>query len=112
MTTHKILIHKLNNMLEVTASWKDLTMSVYVKPEERAEGVRKMKNSIAALETYGDKIITKRDSGNTFINWFRKIFKLATPGFDYRVINVKKIPKNFNKEEVIKKLFFKEIQLP
>ena len=108
--THKIYIRKYNDLLDIASEWKDLTLGAMVKPEDKEKGVDKIKNSIAALETYGALIISNKDSNEhpnrRFINWLRKLLKLNRPGFGYRVIDVKKIPKGFDKEGAKRKIVF------
>lgn len=110
---HKIIIKKHNEVLEIGSSWKDLTIGVSVRPEDRDDGIRKVKNSLSALETYGDKIVIERDSNEhpnrPLYNWLRRLLRLNKPGFGYRVIDVRKIPKSFDKESAVARLDY-EIQ--
>ena len=119
MTSHQIIIHKYNNkgveMLDIASKWNDLSLGTMVIPEEREQGIEKIKNSIAALETYGDKIIIERNSnyhpGRPLLNWLKKLFKISAHGFGYRAIDVGKIPKGFDKEKAKQGLFFEIIDI-
>lgn len=110
---HKIYIRKYKDskgieLLDIASKWNDLSLGVFCKPEEREDAVNKIKNSLAALEKYGDKIITERNANynpdTPIRNWFKKLFRKDLHGFGWRAIDVKKIPKNFKKEEARKQL--------
>src|SRR3990167_2076007 len=106
MKTYKIIVRKYNNKgkeyLDIAAECHGIPLGAIVEPANRAKGVEMVKNSIAALETYGALIIGKRNASyhpnQPILNWFKKLFRIDIYGFNFPKIDPKKIPKDFDKE--------------